>query len=167
MLHQPTKWNLLMRLYAYNRKRLYCILMAVFFAVGILGNLAFGSPLMPDGSYTAAAQELVQEDGSLFAEELLPDADILPMGMSGRITAEKTLQGMDDFWTAPNAGSIGQNVYQGFKLVTVLPFEGECAQLFCCEHQRRRLWPGEKKIRLFHVVAFIHWTDGKKKSCFA
>lgn len=204
MPHQPLKPDLPARFHRYGKKRLYCILAAVFFVVGIFGNLAFGGFPMLYGCFGAGGYvpggvgvsiegtvsgnaglpvgKIAAEECGLSVQAVLSGRKgvsngfgagggnlpaLLSGGMLGRFAAEKVLRGLDDFQIASDAGSGGQNAYRGVKLVTMLPFVEEDGEQFCPGQRRGRLWPGEKKIRLFYVVVFIHRTDGKKKSCFA
>lgn len=156
-----------------RRKRWFCILAAVLLAVGIFGNL----PLEDFGvsaerfrfvsAESAGSPVILPEDGGRTqSTELWARQAVLPDKMAGNITACKRLDGVDDFQIAADTGSAGQHVLQGARAADYLLFAEVLRQFFGGLAVRRRFWSGEKRIRRFHVIKFIHRTDGKKRTCF-
>ena len=141
-------------------KKLYCVIAAVLFCIGILGSQAMEYTInmarydLDAGRAEACAPSVFSKEGETG-------------GWQKKYTAVKALSGVDDFRLVSDTGSSGANACYGLRGVSVLPFVKEGGQLFFPNSRGRRIWRRQKRIRLFHVVSFIHRTDGKKKSCFA
>ena len=132
--------------------RLRCFCLVIFFLVGVFGNSMEKKSAPPRDAWTEAGIE-AQTAGAAF--QTRPGAQWLPVD---------SLHGIDDFHTLLDAaGTMAQNTLRAapfLLLPAVLVFLSGIPLA-----ARRRLF-GEKKISVFCVVSFIHWTDGKKKPCF-
>lgn len=156
-----------------RRKRWFCMLAAVLLAVGIFGNLPLedsGVPAARFGFVSAepagSAVSLPGGGGRTQSTELWAHQAVLPDKMAGNITACKRLDGVDDFQIAADTGNTGQHALQRARAADDLLVAEVIRQFFGGLAARGRLWSGEKRIRRFHVIKFIHRTDGKKRICF-
>lgn len=179
----PGKADLPVRVPIHRIKKLCCLIASVLFAIGILGNLpeeylaqpfAAGCEAGLNESFREEQNRMLLPGGSLGSvQKPAPDGLVQTGnaadsgGLQQQYAAERVLKGVDAFRLVSPAGSAVQHACHGVRIVSVIPFVKEGGQFFFPVCSGRRLWQRIKRIRLFCVVAFIHQTDGKKKSCFA
>lgn len=127
------------------KKQIFCICMAVFFAIGILGNVC-------------------QADGLLRYADTM-EAQGTP-GMQEAIKSVSLLQKIDDFQIISSAGRINNTILEGLRRTAQAFLAAAVILFFGILSLERRLHFSEKGILIFFVVSFIHRSDGKKKACF-
>lgn len=127
-------------------RHLFCICIALCLVISILGNIHDGELALQSAS---AGQSLSAS-----------------MDGSERYMRTEALPGVDDFHIAPEIRGPISGAPVNTRGPIVLFVAAAFLMLLCLDAPRRRICFGEKQIPAFRVVTFIHWTDGKKKSCF-
>lgn len=137
------------------RRAVLCVLMTLFFLVGIFGSINSVKTVSLDLYHTEKQAAMGLEVDKKVKK--VPD----------RLLPTETVDEMDDF----QAGSVRRKGNQGteeaVRIFAVVFLVIATLQILNVTALENRFCFREKRIHIFEVIQFIHQIDGKKKSYFA
>lgn len=126
------------------KRNIFCICLAVLFMIGIMGNISHIHAVARQWPLTAERTGEAQD----------------------ALLSVHPSQEMDDFHIRADGDGMVRMIPELSRGVAFLLLAA-LLLLFCMPEAIRDVCFQKKKIPVFHVILFIHWKDGKKKTCSA
>lgn len=81
-----------------------------------------------------------------------------------RLQAVDIFSKIVDFLSAADTNAIHSIVHDLVRQTPLLLFAAVWMLYFVFHSMERYIWTDERQIPIFHIITFIHWIDGKKKT---